>query len=315
MASQVGVKTLKGRDFLSLHDFSPEEIRILLKTAEDLKTRLRAGEPCRVLAGKTLGMIFHKPSTRTRVSFEVGMVQLGGHALMLRGDELQLRRGETIADTARVLSRFVDGVMIRTFSHQDVVELAEHASVPVINGLTDLLHPCQGLTDLLTIEEKKGRLAGLKLAYVGDGNNVCHSLLFAAAKTGMHIAVAAPDGYQPRPEILELARGDARSTGARIEVGTDPVAAVAGADVVYTDAWASMGQEAEHEQRVKVFAPYQVNAALLAHARADAIFMHDLPAHRGEEVTDEVMDGPQSVVFDQAENRLHAQKAILALLL
>jgi ornithine carbamoyltransferase len=243
------------------------------------------------------------------------MYQLGGHALYLNANDLQLGRGESIADTGQVLSRYVDGIMIRTFAQGDVEELAEHASIPVINGLTDLLHPCQILADLLTVQEHKGRLAGLKLAYVGDGNNVCHSLLYGCAKAGMHISVASPEGFLPREEIVAVARDDAAATGAEITVTTDPAEAVSGADVVVTDVWASMGQESEQQARMQVFASYQVNEQLVAKAAPDYIFLHCLPAHRGEEVAPAVIDGPHSVVFDEAENRLHAQKAVLALLM
>jgi len=307
--------TLKGRDLLSLHDFTTEEIHQILETAAHLKLRQKAGLRDQPLAGKTLAMIFHKPSTRTRVSFEVGMLQLGGFVLHLRADELQLRRGETVADTARVLSQYVDGIMIRTYSHADVVELAEYAAIPVINGLTDLLHPCQVLADLLTMQEKTGRLAGLRVTYLGDGNNVAHSLMFGAAKVGINLTLAVPSGYEPDPDVLAQARRDAVATGAGIQVGGDPREAVRDADVVYTDVWASMGQEEEREERKRAFAPFQVTQGLMAEAAPRAIFMHDLPAHRGEEVVDEVMDGPQSAVFHQAQNRLHAQKAALALLL
>ncbi len=306
---------LKGRDLISLSDFSAGEIRSVLDTALDLKARLKRGEQHHLCAGKTLAMIFQKPSTRTRVSFETGMFQLGGYALYLNAQDIQLGRGETIADTARVLSRFVDGIMIRTFAQQDVEELARHASVPVINGLTDLEHPCQILADLLTILEHKGRLAGLKLAWVGDGNNVCHSLMFGAALTGMQMVVATPPGFAPRKDIVEAARELAAGHGAAITVTDDPVTAVYGADVVVTDTWTSMGQEAEYDERVRVFRPYQVNRDLVKHARPDFIFMHCLPAHRNEEVTDEVMDGPHSVVWDEAENRLHVQKALLSMIL
>ncbi|MGB9867137.1 MAG: ornithine carbamoyltransferase [Bacillota bacterium] len=306
---------LKGRDYISIHDFTVEEFNQFLEVAHHLKRLHLVGTAFTPLLGKTLAMIFHKPSTRTRVSFEVGMSQLGGRALYLSASELQLRRGETIGDTAQVLSRYVDAILIRTFSHQDVVDLAKFATVPVINGLTDLLHPTQALADVMTIQEKKGGLRGVKLAYVGDGNNVAHSLMFAAAKTGMRIAIACPEGYDPRPEIVKLAKEDALQTGTTIELLRDPFEAVSGADVVYTDVWASMGQEEEHAKRVKALSRYQVNKKLMEAANKDAIFMHCLPAHRGEEVTDEVMDSKQSVVFDQAENRLHAHKAILALLL
>lgn len=307
--------SMKGRDVVSLADLTAEEIMQVVATAEHFKMMAKAGMQPRPLVGKTLGMIFHKPSTRTRVSFEVAMAQLGGHALNLTAAELQLRRGETIADTGRVLSRYLDGIMIRTYSHADVVELAQAATIPVINGLTDFSHPCQILGDLLTIKEKKGRLEGIKLAYVGDGNNVAHSLLFGGSKVGMHVVVATPRGYEPDAGVVERASEFARASGGRVEVLTDPLQAVADADVVYTDVWASMGQEAQEEERRRVFGPYQVNGDLMARAGPGSVFMHCLPAHRGQEVTDEVIDGPQSVVWDQAENRLHIQKAILALVI
>lgn len=306
---------IKGRDFLSLRDYSPEEIGALLELAAELKEKQKRGVPHPYLQGKTLGMIFQKSSTRTRVSFEVAMYQLGGHPLYLNASDLQLNRGESIADTGRTLSRFLDGIMIRTYSHTDVEELARYATIPVINGLTDLNHPCQIMADLMTIKEQKGRLAGLKLAYVGDGNNICHSLLFGCAKVGIHISVASPQGYWPLEQIVNQAREDARQTGAGIQITTDPVEAVSGADVVVTDVWTSMGQEVEKKERNKAFAPYQVNRELVVHARPDYIFLHCLPAHRGEEVVEEVIDGSHSVVWDEAENRLHAQKAILAALL
>ena len=305
----------RGRSFLSMHDYTSEEIHTLLRLAARLKDETYAGIPHPLLPGKTLAMIFQKTSTRTRVSFEVGMRQLGGHALFLSSSDIQLKLGETIGDTARVLGRMVNGIMARVFAHQDVVDLARCSGVPVINGLSDLLHPCQALADLLTIHEHKGKLAGLKLAYVGDSNNVTHSLLEAAAKTGMEMRVGSPTGYHPDAAILERARAAARSTGSKLTVTVDPAEAVAGADVIYTDTWASMGQETEHEARAKIMRPYQVNPHLLAKAAPDCLFMHCLPAHRGEEVVDEVMDGPHSVVFDEAENRLHAQKALLALLM
>lgn len=303
--------TLKGRDFISLHDFTAEEIWQFLKTAEMLKLRQKAGLIDRPLEGKTLGMIFVKASTRTRIAFEVGMYQLGGYPLFLSSNDLQLRRGETIPDTARVLSRYLDAIMIRTFAHSDVTELAAAADIPVINGLSDLLHPTQVLADLLTIYEKKGHLEGIKLAYVGDGNNMAHSLMFGGAKTGLHVVIATPPNYRPNPDIIKTATEDAAAHGATIELTDDPFAAAKDADVIYTDVWASMGQEAEQQERIKHFQPYQVNAKLLAAAKRDAIFMHCLPAKRGLDVTDEVMDGPHSVVFDEAENRLHAHKAIL----
>lgn len=302
-----------GRDFISLHDYTPEEINYLLKVAHQLKAMQRAGINHSYLQGKTLAMIFAKSSTRTRVSFEVGMLQLGGHALFLSSRDIQLGRGETIADTAQVLSRMVDGIMIRTFSHEEVLELAEYATVPVINGLTDLLHPTQVLADLMTIQEHKGKLKGLKLVYVGDGNNMAHSLMFGGAKMGMHIAISCPNGYEPNPEILAAAQNDAKKCGGLVEVVNDPLLAAKGADVLYTDVWASMGQEEEAEQRKLAFAGYQINAKTLGVANQEAIVLHCLPAHRGEEITADVLEGPHSVVFDEAENRLHAQKAIMAL--
>ena len=309
------MQKMKGRDLLSLHDFTPEEVSAFLDLAAELKEKQKWSVPHPYLQGKTLGMIFQKSSTRTRVSFEVAMVQLGGYPMFLNANDLQLGRGESIADTARVLSRYLDGIMIRTFAQADVEELARYAGIPIINGLTDLLHPCQVLADLLTIQEQKGRLAGLKLAYVGDGNNVCHSLIFGCAKVGMHISAASPQGYKPNEDIVRLAKEDAAATGSRIEILTDPVEAVQDADVVVTDVWTSMGQEAELDERIKIFTPYQINADLVAHARPDYIFLHCLPAHRGEEVTAEIIDGTASVVWDEAENRLHVQKAVLAMLL
>lgn len=310
------VVQLKGRDLLSLHDYKPEEVAAIIKLAGELKEKQKRQEPHPYLQGKTLGMIFQKSSTRTRVSFEVAMYQLGGYPMFLSAGDLQLGRGESIADTARVLSRYLDGIMIRTFAQSDVEELARYASIPVINGLTDLLHPCQILADLLTIKERKGALAGLKLAYVGDGNNnICHCLLFGCAKVGMHISVASPEGYKPNSEIVRLAKEDALQAGSKIEILTEPAEAVAEADVLVTDVWASMGQETERAERLRVFPPYQVNKKLAGFARPDFIFLHCLPAHRGEEVTTEVIEGPHAAVWDEAENRLHAQKAVLALLL
>jgi ornithine carbamoyltransferase len=306
---------LTGRDLICLHDFTPAEIAAILELAGDLKVKQKKKIPHALLPGRTLGMIFQKSSTRTRVSFEVAMYQLGGYALFLNTNDLQLGRGETIQDTARVLSRYLDGIMIRTYKHTDVEELAKYADIPVINGLTDLQHPCQILADLQTVLERKGRLKGLKMAYVGDGNNVCHSLLFGCAKVGMDIAVASPEGYKPDVEVVRLAKEDAASTGAKIDIVTDPVEAATGADVVVTDVWASMGQEVERDRRIRVLAPYQVNPELVRHAKPDYIFLHCLPAHRGEEVVDEIIDGPHSAAWDEAENRLHVQKAILAMLL
>ena len=291
------------------------EVYKILDLATDLKAKQKAGIEHHLLKGKTLGMIFEKSSTRTRVSFEVGMYQLGGHALFLSSNDLQIGRGEPIKDTARVLSRYVDGIMIRTFSHDGIIELAQYADIPIINGLTDLLHPCQALTDLLTIREHKGELKGLKLAYVGDGNNMANSLMYAAAKVGMDIAIATPKGYEPDATVILNAKADAALTGATITITDDIKLAVANADVVYTDVWASMGQEAEQKARIAIFKDYQVNQTLMDLAKTDAIVMHCLPAHRGEEITEDVLEGNQSVVFDEAENRLHVQKAIMALLM
>ncbi|MBB5354282.1 ornithine carbamoyltransferase [Anoxybacillus mongoliensis] len=306
---------LKGKDFLTLADYSKEEIEYLLHLALELKEKQQNGERYTPLSGKTLAMIFEKPSTRTRVSFEVGMVQLGGHALHLSSRDLQIGRGETIADTARVLSEYVDGIMIRTFEHEKVEELAQYAKIPVINGLTDDDHPCQALADLLTIYEVKGKLQGLKLAYIGDGNNMAHALMLAAAKVGMDCAIASPKGYEPKETIVKKAKHIASENGATIIVTNDPYEAIANADVVYTDVWASMGQEAEANERMRVFTPFQVNEALVQQAKQDFIFLHCLPAHRGEEVTEDVIDGKQSYIFQQAGNRLHAQKALLVSLL
>ncbi|CEH30555.1 ornithine carbamoyltransferase [Aneurinibacillus migulanus] len=307
----VVVDQLKGRDFLCLSDYTKEEILYLLDLAAKLKEEQKQGTPHPHLQGKTLGMIFDKASTRTRVSFEVGMYQLGGMAMFMSGRDLQIGRGEPIPDTAQVLSRYIDGIMIRTFSDTMVKELAEYASIPIINGLTDLQHPCQVMADFQTIIEHKGKLEGLKLAYVGDGNNMTHSLMIGAAKVGMDVAVASPEGYQPDAGVTEMTRAFADETGVNVLVTTDPAEAVADADIVYTDVWASMGQEAEQQERLQKFAGFEVNEALMQKARPDALFMHCLPAHRGEEVSAGVIDGPRSVVFDQSENRLHAQKAIL----
>ena len=307
---------LKGKDLLSIHDLSCEEVETILDLAGELKAMQKAGIEHRILAGKTLGMIFEKSSTRTRVSFETGMFQLGGQALFLSNRDLQIGRGEPIKDTARVLSRYLDGVMIRTFEHEKVEEFARYADIPVINALTALLHPCQAMTDLLTIREHKGKnLEGLKMAYVGDGNNMTHSLMYAAAKTGMNFVAATPDGYAPEEEVVQRAQEDAKETGASIALVADPFIAAKDADILVTDTWASMGQEAEHEERKKIFAPYQINRELLAAADKRAIVMHCLPAYRGEEITEDVMEAFADVIFDEAENRLHTQKAILALLM
>ena len=282
--------------------------------AHELKAKQKAGIEHHLLKGKTLGMIFEKSSTRTRVSFEVGMYQLGGQALFLSNRDLQLGRGEPIKDTARVLSRYLDGIMIRTYGHDRVEELAKYADIPVINALTDLLHPCQVLTDLLTIQEHKGKnLKGLKMAYVGDGNNMTNSYMYGCAKAGMTFVAATPADYKPDATVTKQAKEDAKLTGASIELVTDPVEAVKGADIVVTDTWASMGQEDEHDARKKIFAPYQVNKELMAHADKRAIVMHCLPAYRGEEITEEVLEANAHVIFDEAENRLHTQKAIMAL--
>lgn len=305
------MKTLKGKDCLTLADFSTGEILSLLDLAQQLKKEKFSP----LLMGKSLGMIFEKPSTRTRVSFEVGMTQLGGHALYLNTNDLQIGRGETIADTAKVLSRYVDAIMIRTFEQEKVEALAEAADVPVINGLTNEFHPCQVMADLLTIKEQLGKLVGKTLVYVGDGNNMVHSLAIGAAKVGMNCIVATPAEYEPDPEIVVMAQSFAAQSGSVIEVTNDPFAAVEAADVVYTDVWISMGDEEEKDARLEALTPYQVNLPLLAHAKKAPLFMHCLPAHRGEEVTADVIDGPNSIVFDQAENRLHAQKALLAALI
>ena len=305
---------LKGKDMLSIHDLSVDEVQEILALAKELKAKQKAGVPHEILKGKTLGMIFEKSSTRTRVSFETGMYQLGGQALFLSNRDLQLGRGEPIRDTARVLSRYLDGIMIRTFGHDRVEELAKWADIPVINALTDLLHPCQVLTDLLTIEEYKGKnLKGLKMAYVGDGNNMTNSLLYGCAKVGMTFVAATPEDYRPDETVFKNALEDAKETGAELSLVTDPKEAVKDADIVVTDTWASMGQEAEHEARKKIFAPYQVNKELLKGADKRVIVMHCLPAYRGEEITEEVLEANANVIFDEAENRLHTQKAIMAL--
>jgi ornithine carbamoyltransferase len=306
---------MKGKSLISINDLTLEEIYQIFDLAKSLKEKLLAGEPHKLLEGKTLGMIFSKPSTRTRISFEVGIYQLGGIGLYFNQNDLQLKKSENIQDTAKVLSRYLSGIMIRTFDHQDVIDLAKYGSIPVINGLTDLLHPCQVLTDLFTVREKKRKLQGLKLAYIGDGNNMAHSLLHGCSKVGMDIAIASPSGYKPNEEIVKNSQINAKHMNSRIEILDDPVAAVKNADVVYTDVWASMGQEAEAQDRKKKFQKYQVNPQLVKNAKEDYIFMHCLPAHRGEEVVNEVADSPNSVIFDEAENRLHVQKAIMALLM
>ncbi len=306
---------MKGKSFISVNDLSLDEINTILELSADLKKKLKDGVSHKYLEGQTLGMIFSKPSTRTRVSFETGIYQLGGIGMYFGPTDLQLKRSENIHDTAKVLSRYLSGIMIRTFDHQDVMDLAKHATIPVINGLTDLLHPCQILADLFTISEKKGKLKGLKLAYVGDGNNVAHSLLYGCSKVGMHISIASPNGYKPNEEIVNAALENAKTMNSKIEIVENPEEAVKDADVIYTDVWASMGQESEAIERKKIFNKYQVNEKLVKLAKEDYIFLHCLPAHRGDEVVDEVIDSPNSVVFDEAENRLHVQKAIMVLLM
>ncbi|HDQ26321.1 MAG TPA: ornithine carbamoyltransferase [bacterium] len=306
---------LSRKDLITIDDITKDDVVKIIEISEMIRMKHRNGELFVPLLGKALACIFRKPSTRTRVSFEMAMFQLGGAALYLSPSEIQLGRGETIADTARVLSKYVNGIMIRTFAHSELVELAENATVPVINGLTDYSHPCQILADLLTIKDKKKMLKGITVAYVGDGNNVCNSWLFAAPKMEMEFRAACPPGYAPDSKVVARSKQLAEESKTKITITEDPFEAVKGADVVYTDVWASMGQEDKAEEKKKDFEKYQVNAKLMAAAHKDAIVMHCLPAHRGEEITDEVMDGPQSVVFDEAENRLHAQKGILALLM
>jgi len=306
---------MQQQHLVSIHDLTLGEVNEILDLARDLKERQRRREPHPLLAGRTLAMIFEKPSTRTRVSFEVGIAQLGGIPVVLNASETQLGRGESIADTARVLSRYVDGIMARTFAHETVTQLAEHGSVPVINGLTDLLHPCQVLTDLFTISERFPHLDQIVMAYVGDGNNMAHSYMYGAAKVGAELRIASPEGFRPDAAVLANAEADAAASGGKVVIMDDPAEAVVGCHVVCTDTWTSMGQEEEYAERKRVFAPYQVNDALMGKARPEAIALHCLPAHRGEEITDGVMDGPRSAVFDEAENRLHVQKAIMTLLM
>jgi len=300
---------VKAHDFLTIRDLSKEEIHETFAIARDMKNdRTKYAE---ALKGKTLALIFEKPSLRTRTSFDVGIQQLGGFSLYLSPNEISLGKRESVYDVAKNLERMVQGVMIRTFAHQIVIDFAKYASIPVINGLTDYSHPCQAMADFLTILEKKKKLEGLKLAFVGDGNNVAHSLMFAGARLGVNVSVVCPPDSKPDATALQQAVEDAKATGAVIEVIHDPAAGVKNADIVYTDTWASMGQESEAETRKKIFHPYQVNAALMSKAKNDALFMHCLPAHRGDEVTDDVIDSKQSVVYDEAENRLHVQKAIM----
>ncbi|WP_342525142.1 ornithine carbamoyltransferase [Chryseomicrobium sp. FSL W7-1435] len=309
------VQSLKGKDLLTLFDYTTEEVHQLLDLATNLKFLTKEGKCPPLLAGKTLGMIFEKHSTRTRISFEVGMQQLGGYGMFMHSRDLQLGRGESIPDTAKVFSGYLDGIMIRANSHEMVKELAEHASIPVINGLTDLFHPCQALADLLTLQEVIGELKGKKLAYIGDGNNVAHSLAIAAAHMGMEIVIASPKGYEPVEWISEKISQLAISSGGSYQVTDSPQQAVVNADCIYTDVWTSMGQEQEATERLAAFSDFQVNDALVSLAKEEYVFLHCLPAHREEEVTASVIDGPNSYVFQQAENRLHAQKAVLASLL
>ena len=306
---------MKGKNLVSIDDLSAEEVKQILTTAELLKIKHYANDKTPVLAGKVLGMIFQKPSLRTRVSFESGMIQLGGQAIYLGPDDIKLGQREATKDIAKVLSRYVHAIMARTFSHQVILDLAQYATVPVINGLSGLLHPCQALGDLLTIQEKKGNLANLKLAFIGDGNNVFNSLAFAAVKVGMDITIAAPKGYEPQAEIIEKVKKDAKKIKTQITITNDPEAAVKDADAIYTDVWTSMGFEEEKEIRKNAFKPFQVNQKLVNQAKDEAIILHCLPAHRGEEITDEVIDSSQSVVIDQAENRMHAQNSVLSLLM
>ncbi|MGI8423898.1 MAG: ornithine carbamoyltransferase [Chloroflexota bacterium] len=313
----LSLNSFKGRDLLGLLDFTQEELRALLDRAHAVKSLLRRGEPHRWLEGRTLAMIFERPSLRTRCTFEAGMTQLGGHAIDLLSEHMQMGVRETVPDVARNLDRWVDAIMARVSEHKTLEILAQYASVPVINGLSDLSHPCQILADLQTMEEHKGlgQLGGLKISYIGDGFNVAHSLLEAAGALGLELHIATPQGYAPSADVVAAARERGKNTDCAIHVYSDPRAAATDADVIYTDSWISMGQEAERASRMAVFPPYQVNRDLTGLARKDVIVMHCLPAHRGEEITDDVMDGPNSVVFDQAENRLHAQKAVLSLLI
>ncbi|MCQ4088783.1 ornithine carbamoyltransferase [Saccharibacillus sp. JS10] len=315
LTQQIHATSLKGRDLVELTDYTTEEIQYLLDLAIELKRKQKSGETFRPLAGKTLGMIFEKSSTRTRVSFEVGMFQLGGHALFLSKNDIQLGRGEAIPDTAGVLSRYLDGIMIRTFGHENVTELAKYADIPVINALSDLGHPCQVLADLQTIQEHRGALRGKKLAYIGDGNNMAHSLLLGGVKMGMDVSIASPEGYESDADIVRQAHEIANQTGSKIAIVRDAREAIENADAVYTDVWASMGFEEEQKVRELAFKDYQVNEELVQYAKSDYLFLHCLPAHRGEEVSAGVIDGKNSVIFDEAENRLHAQKAVMATLM
>lgn len=305
---------LKGKDLLSIHDLSQDEFTEILETAARLKMELKAGIPHPILKGKTLAMIFEKSSTRTRVSFQTGIFQLGGQGIFLSTRDIHLGHGEPVKDTARVLARYVDGIMIRTFAQSEVEEFAKYSDVPVINALTDLLHPCQVLTDLLTMQEYKGKdLKGLHFAYIGDGNNMANSYLYGCAKAGIHCTIACPEGYEPNAQVLANAKEDAKATGAELKIVRDPAEAAKDADVLATDTWTSMGEEAEREVREKVFQGYQINKDLLSVADKKAIVLHCLPAYRGKEITEDVLESYANVIFDEAENRLHTQKAIMAL--
>jgi len=306
-------KDFKGRHLLSNADLDREEVEKVFLTASILKAEQKLGKHQEIMKGKILGMLFEKSSTRTRISFEVAALQLGGHAIFLPSDNLQIKRGESVPDTAKVFGRYMDIIMGRVYSHKTLEDLAAHAGIPVINGLCDQEHPCQALGDLFTIREKKQKLEGLKLVYVGDGNNVCHSLMLAGAICGMKVVACTPEGYEPKANFVKKAKELAKLYGGEIVLEKDPNKAVVDADVIYTDVWTSMGDEGQEKVRKAKFQPYQINGKLLKHAKPDVMVMHCLPAHRGEEITDEVMDGPNSIVFDQAENRLHIQKAILAL--
>jgi ornithine carbamoyltransferase len=306
---------MKGKSLIEINHLSLEEIYQIFDLSRTLKEKQNSGEPHKLLEGKTLGMIFSKPSTRTRISFEAGIYQLGGIGMYFNQNDLQLKKSESVSDTAKVLSRYLSGIMIRTFDHQDVIDLARYGSIPVINGLTDLHHPCQVLTDLFTVLEKRRILRGLKLVYIGDGNNMAHSLLHGCSKVGMDITIASPSGYMPLKKIVDESKVNAKYMGSKIDITEDPVKAVKDADIIYTDVWASMGQEKEAVERRMKFIKYQVNSTLVKNAKEDYIFMHCLPAHRGDEVTDEICDSPNSVIFDEAENRLHVQKAIMALVM
>jgi len=306
---------MKGKSLIEIQHLTLEEIYQIFEQSKNLKLKLYSNEPHKHLEGKTLGMIFSKPSTRTRISFEVGIYQLGGTGLYFNQNDLQLGKSENVSDTAKVLSRYLNGIMIRTFSHQDVIDLAKYGSIPVINGLTDLHHPCQVLADLFTILEKKQTLRGLKLAYIGDGNNMANSLLQGCSKVGMDISIASPSGYKPAKKVVDESVENANYMGSKIEIIDDPIQAVKNADIVYTDVWASMGQESEAMERKKQFIKYQVNPELVKNAKDDYLFMHCLPAHRGDEVVNEVADSNNSIIFDEAENRLHVQKAVMSLIM